>query len=78
LLSQKFQLGRHILANRIVLPPMVSRLADHKGVGLIVSVIDEIMSRDVILIILGKGEKKYEEFFENLRCFLFLHLLLRE
>ena len=31
MLSQKFQLGRHILANRIVLPPMVSRLATEDG-----------------------------------------------
>ncbi len=44
---------------------VISRLVGHKGVDLIKCVINEILSEDVQLVILGKGEKQYEEFFKK-------------
>ena len=42
---------------------MVSRLVDHKGLDLVVRVFHEIMELPVQLVVLGTGDKKYEEFF---------------
>ena len=42
---------------------MVSRLVDHKGLDLVVRVFHEIMDLPVQLVVLGTGDKKYEEFF---------------
>ena len=50
---------------------VISRLASHKGLDLIAECIyDVVMNNDVQLVILGKGEAKYEQFFLNLQaCF---------
>lgn len=40
---------------------MVSRLADQKGLDLLAHVMEEILAEDVQLVILGTGEKRYEE-----------------
>lgn len=42
---------------------MISRLASHKGFDLVLSVFDEMMRDDVQFILLGTGERAYEEFF---------------
>lgn len=42
---------------------MISRLASHKGFDLVMRIADELMEDDVQFILLGTGEKKYEEFF---------------
>lgn len=42
---------------------MVSRLTDQKGLDLINAVIDEILEMDLQLIIIGTGDKKYEDAF---------------
>ena len=42
---------------------MVSRFAGHKGFDLIEAVLDEILEEDVRLIVLGKGEWRYEQMF---------------
>jgi starch synthase len=39
----------------------VSRLVDQKGVDLIVSVIHEMLNQDMQVVILGTGDKRYEE-----------------
>jgi starch synthase len=44
---------------------LVSRLTDQKGLALIECVFDEIMSEDVQFVILGSGDKRYEELFWN-------------
>ncbi|MBP1756222.1 MAG: glycogen synthase [Firmicutes bacterium] len=44
---------------------LVSRLTDQKGLALIECVFDEIMQEDVQFVILGNGDKKYEELFKN-------------
>lgn len=42
---------------------MVSRLADHKGLELVMGIFDELVSKDIQFVILGTGEKHYEDFF---------------
>lgn len=44
---------------------MISRLVSHKGLDLVRQVLDKIMSLDVQLVILGKGDKEYENFFKH-------------
>ncbi|MBR7083537.1 MAG: glycosyltransferase, partial [Clostridia bacterium] len=45
---------------------MISRLAEHKGFDLMMCVGREIMQNDVQLVLLGTGEKKYEDYFRAL------------
>lgn len=45
---------------------MVSRLAKHKGFDLVQRVIEEYLEDDVQFILLGTGEREYEEFFSDL------------
>jgi len=42
---------------------VVSRLAEQKGIDLILFALEEILSKDVQIIILGTGEEKYEQAF---------------
>lgn len=44
---------------------MISRLAGHKGFDLVMRVCDEMMQNDVQFVLLGTGEKQYEEFFRR-------------
>jgi starch synthase len=53
------------LQSRTVLG-IVSRFADQKGFDLIAEVANELMQEDLALIVLGKGERRYEELFEAL------------
>ncbi|MBR3804912.1 MAG: glycogen synthase GlgA [Clostridia bacterium] len=46
---------------------MISRLVGHKGVDLLKGVIDELLCENVQLVILGKGEKQYEDFFRKIQ-----------
>jgi starch synthase len=45
---------------------IVSRFADQKGFDLIAAIANELMQEDVILTVLGTGERRYEELFEAL------------
>lgn len=45
---------------------VISRLVTHKGLDLIKSVAYSLLSQDVQLIVLGKGEISYENFFNDL------------
>ena len=42
---------------------MVSRLVSHKGLDLLCEVIHDLMEMPMQMVILGKGDRKYEEFF---------------
>lgn len=44
---------------------MVSRLVSHKGLDLVCEVLDRFMEKDVQLVVLGKGESGYEDFFRS-------------
>lgn len=42
---------------------MVTRLVSHKGLDLVCETLDQFMEKDVQLVVLGKGDAKYETFF---------------
>jgi starch synthase len=44
---------------------IISRLADMKGLDLIRHILDELLELDVQLIVLGTGEKQYEDMFKH-------------
>ncbi|HOJ88385.1 MAG TPA: glycogen/starch synthase [Pseudothermotoga sp.] len=48
-----------------VLIGMINRLVDQKGLDLVEKVFDYVMMFDVQFVVLGTGDKKYEEFFRN-------------
>lgn len=39
---------------------MITRLASQKGIDLLLAILDELLSEDIQLVILGTGEKEYE------------------
>ena len=43
---------------------IVSRLVSHKGLDLVCEVLHDMMELPLQLVILGKGDRKYEEFFQ--------------
>jgi len=45
---------------------LITRLVSHKGMDLIKEAADEILKRDVQLVVLGTGESEFENFFEFL------------
>ncbi|MDY6367847.1 MAG: glycogen synthase GlgA [Clostridia bacterium] len=44
---------------------IISRLVSHKGLDLVKSAIESLLDQDVQVVILGKGEIAYENFFNN-------------
>lgn len=44
---------------------MIGRLAEHKGIDLVMSVFDELMQEKIQFVMLGTGEVKYENFFRG-------------
>lgn len=44
---------------------MIGRLAEHKGIDLVISEFDEIMKEKIQFVLLGTGEAKYEDFFRR-------------
>ena len=44
---------------------IVSRLADHKGMDLVAFCMEELMSRDIQMVILGTGEGRYENLLKH-------------
>ncbi len=45
---------------------MISRLVAHKGLDLVKAIVHELLSENVQLVILGKGENQYEDFFSEI------------
>ncbi len=45
---------------------IISRLVSHKGLDLCKATFDNLLASDVQVVILGKGEREYEEYFTNL------------
>lgn len=55
--------------SEVPLYAIITRLASHKGIDLVKCVIGEfIQSEDVQLVILGTGDREYEDFFRELEC----------
>jgi len=46
---------------------IVSRLTGHKGIDLIGAIFDELMNENVNVIVLGKGDWRYEQMFEQMK-----------
>jgi len=44
---------------------MVSRLVDQKGLDLLAHILEEMLSMDLQMVVLGTGEKKYEDMFNH-------------
>ena len=45
---------------------IISRLADQKGFDLIGDIVNELMSLDIQMVVLGTGEKRYHELFQKI------------
>ena len=52
--------------NNVPMIAVISRLVDHKGLDLLTLAADDILKDDVQLVILGKGDYYYENFFWHL------------
>ena len=65
--NKKFLQERLGLAVRDDIPMvvMVTRLVGHKGVDLVQAVMDDLMQDDLQLVILGTGERQYEDMFRS-------------
>ena len=59
------ELGLEKYADRPLLV-MITRLAAGKGVDLVIHIIEELLAKDVTIVILGTGEKQYELAFSAL------------
>lgn len=51
---------------KIPLIGWTSRLAEQKGIELVMEIMEPLLRQDVQLFILGKGDKKYEDYFKKL------------
>lgn len=49
----------------IPLIAMIGRLAEHKGIDLVIEVFEELMKENIQFVVLGTGESKYEDFFRR-------------
>lgn len=59
-LQKELQLTQN---EKIPMIGLISRLVDHKGLDLIACILEEILTEDVQLVVLGTGEAKYEQLF---------------
>jgi starch synthase len=73
-LSGKAECKEHLLRyfglkhsqNRVPLIGIVSRMADQKGFDLIAEAVEEIMALDLRLVVLGTGQQKYHDLFQQI------------
>src|SRR5713226_8858933 len=59
-----FELSHDLLERPVI--GIVSRFADQKGFDLIAEKAHELMREDLVLVVVGTGERKYEDFFRAL------------
>ncbi len=63
------RLGLEVSADKPIFA-IISRLTDQKGLDLVLAIIDEFMFMDVQFVVLGVGEKKYEDKFRSMAAFM--------
>ncbi len=60
---------QHILnlpvRGNLPLVAIISRLVDQKGLDLLAHILEEMLNMDLQMVVLGTGEKKYEDMFNN-------------
>ncbi len=54
--------------NDVPMIAIISRLAAHKGLDLVSEMAEELLADDVQIVVLGKGEAKFESFFTDLEA----------
>ena len=52
----------------IPLLAMVTRLTDHKGIDLVIHVMEELINDGIQVVILGTGDHHYEQFFQTMQA----------
>jgi starch synthase len=52
----------------IPLLAMVTRLTDHKGIDLVIHVTEELINDGIQLVVLGTGDRNYEQFFQTIQA----------
>lgn len=57
----------HLPSEDVPVIGLVSRLVDQKGLDLIAEIIDEMMSENIHFVVLGEGDKHYEQLFADIR-----------
>lgn len=69
---EKKRMNKYMLQEELKLPvgpmpiiSMVTRLVDQKGLDILTIIMDELMSMDIQLVILGTGETRYENMFKH-------------
>lgn len=65
--KNKIELQRELgltVDENIPILAMVTRLAGQKGIDLVAHILDELLEQNIQLVILGNGEKKYEDMFK--------------
>ena len=53
------------ISEKIPLVGMVGRLAEHKGLDLVAAVFDDLLKEPLQFVMLGTGERRYEDFFRR-------------
>jgi len=68
--ENKFGLQKEIglPAGEVPVIGLISRLVDQKGLDLIAETIDELMAQEIQFVVLGSGERYYEQLFESIRA----------
>ncbi len=66
----KLQQELGLMVNRnIPMLAMVTRLVRQKGLDLLISIMDKLMQMNIQIVILGSGDRIYEEHFSNLKIY---------
>jgi starch synthase len=65
--KQALQEACHLAQKDVPIIAMVTRLVEMKGLDLVTHILEELLQRDIQVVLLGTGEDKYEYFFKNIQ-----------
>ena len=69
-LENKLELQKRLNLNvraEVPIIAMVTRMVSHKGLNIVREAFDELMKEDIQFVILGSGDRTYEEFFDHMQ-----------